>query len=124
MIAIPKYLYHRTSIDSYMKIVMDKRIRHTGTPASCNKFKKLKFDANGNDTWHCVFLAATKELTNGLTWGGDMVLKVRTGNLDPNKFKYDGNVGMAEYGRSFAYNDDIPSSEIVEATIDKWKFPL
>lgn len=120
LFAIPRYLYHRTSIDSYMKIVMDRKIRHTGTPASNHKFEKLKFGPDGTDKWHCVFLAIDPDLTRGLTWGGDMVLKIRTENLDPHKFNYDGNVCSGEYGKSFTYEGDIPLSEIVETSIDKW----
>lgn len=50
-----------------------------------------------------------------------MVLKIRTENLDPQKFEYDGNVSLNEYGKSFTYLADIPTSEIVGTYIDKWK---
>lgn len=121
MIAVPRYLYHRTSMDSYMGILMDKKLRHIGTPASNRRFKRLKFDEHGRDKWKCVFLAESKDLTKGLVCGGDVVLKIRTENLDPQKFEYDGNVSLNEYGKSFTYGADIPTSEIVGTYIDKWK---
>lgn len=80
-----------------------------------------KFDEHGRDKWKCVFLAESKDLTKGLVWGGDVVLKIRTENLDPQKFEYDGNVSLNEYGKSFTYLADIPTSEIVGTYIDKWK---
>jgi hypothetical protein len=61
-----------------------------------------------------VFLADSIDLTNGLVWKGDIVLKVRTKNLNMYKLDYDGHVSKHEYGKSFIYKDDIPVSEIEE----------
>ena len=115
MIDVPAYLYHRTTMKAYTQIRYDGKIRHSGTKASHWRFKRLKFDKEGNEVpdWG-VFLADSIELTNGLVWNGDIVLKVKTKNLNKSKFEYDGHVSKYEYGRSFIYKDDIPISEIEE----------
>ena len=81
----------------------------------------LKFDRHGRqvENWG-VFMAKSVDLTRDLTWGGDVVLKIRTGNLDRTMMEYDGHVSEREYGRSFVYRADIPVSEIVGVDIDEW----
>lgn len=115
MIDVPAYLYHRTTTKAYTQIRYEGKILHSGTPPSHWRYKRLKFDKEGNEVsdWG-VFLADSIELTNGLVWNGDIVLKVRTKNLDKSKFEYDGHVSRYEYGRSFIYKDDIPTTEIEE----------
>lgn len=122
MFDVPAYLYHRTTMKAYTQIRHDGKIRHSGTPASHWRFKRLKFDVMGNEVsdWG-VFLADSIELTNGLVWKGDIVLKVRTKNLNKSKIEYDGHVSKREYGRSFIYKDDIPISEIEEVVNNKYE---
>ena len=62
------------------------------------------------------------DFTMGMTWGGDVVLKIRTKNLKGNKLDRDHNVSKWDYGRSFSYYGDIPISEIAETIIDKWHY--
>lgn len=121
-IPVPKYLYHRTSNEAYGLILRDGRIKSTGTPASCTRYQEWKFDKKGNDKWHCVFLGDSVDFTTGMTWGGDVVLKIRTKNLKGKKLDMDHNVSKWDYGRSFSYYGDIPISEIVETIIDKWHY--
>ena len=122
MFDVPAYLYHRTTMKAYTQIRHDGKIRHSGTPESHWRFKRLKFDVMGNEVsdWG-VFLADSIELTNGLVWKGDIVLKVRTKNLNKSKIEYDGHVSKREYGRSFIYKDDIPISEIEEVVNNKYE---
>lgn len=104
---IPKYLYHRTNEKALLKIIQDKKILCTGTPASNRRFEKAKFDVNGNDKWKCIFLARTIRISAEMTWGGNVVLKIQTDNLDKSKFQKDSN-----YNGSFKYKSNIPTSEI------------
>ena len=94
-----------------------------GQKASHRKFNRLKFDKSGKQVkdWG-VFLADDIELTNGLVFGGDVVLKVRTANFDKAKMTHDPNVNMFTYNRSFVHKDDIPVSEIEEAVADPYHF--
>lgn len=81
----------------------------------------LKFDRHGRqvENWG-VFMAKSVDLTRDLTWGGDVVLKIGTGNLDRTMMEYDGHVSEREHKRSFVYRADIPVSEIVGVEIDEW----
>lgn len=106
---IPKYLFHRTNEKSLLKIIQDKKILHIGTPASCRRFEKSKFDSNGNDLWKCIFLASTIKISAEMVWCGDIVLKIKTENLDKNKFEQDQN-----YNGCYRYNNDISILDIVE----------
>ena len=126
MFDVPTYLYHRTTVKAYAQIMSDGKIRHTGTPASNWRFKRLKFGnvfGIGEDKWKCVFLADDPKLTSGLVWAGDIVLKIDTTKLRKSKFDYDENVSIREYGRSYIYKEDIPISEIVSVITDKWSYP-
>ena len=96
-------------------------IRWKGTRPSHPNFRMLKFDRHGRqvENWG-VFMAKSVDLTRDLTWGGDVVLKIGTGNLDRTMMEYDGHVSKREHGRSFVYRADIPVSEIVGVEIDEW----
>lgn len=120
---VPQFLYHRTTDRNLPRIVLDGKLKCCGTPASNARFHKVKFDKAGNDQWRCVFLADSVDMTAALTWGGDVVLKISTENLDESSFEQDGGANFECFTHSFRYFKDIPFTEVKEIIQDKWRQP-
>ena len=120
---VPQFLYHRTTERNLPRIVLDGMLKCCGTSASNGRFQEAKFDKAGNDKWRCVFLADSIDMTTALTWGGNVVLKISTKNLDESSFEQDGEANVDCFTHSFKYFKDIPFTEVAEIIQNKWRYP-